>query len=741
MTPAQRRWIVGACIGLLLVALSAHAQDRAPRLAGRPLTEALRLLQDRGLPIVFASSIVRPDLRVRVEPRATAPRLQLDEILAPHGLVAREGPGGAIQVVRGVPPPPRLLPSERARVRETAPMHAAPAMPRTYTERVTVTSPLSWWPEPGVASELQVRDGRTALLPSGLVDDPTRAVQALPRVASVNDFRSELVVRASPFRHAEMVIDGVATPWLRHTAHARGDSGSVSMLNTHVLDALTLRTGAYPRRYGDRLGPQLDLTLREGSRDRRQLRGSIGGTNATLVAEGPLGRAARGSWLAAVRQSFLEWPSERIGSRPVFGFADATAKLVFDATPRQQLSLTLLRGTARVEDDDDAPDDGLWGEGTSDASVTNVTWRSLVGSSTVVTQRAYVVGQTFLNHDRAGQPVDNGMDQEVVYRAGLTRHIRSGVMEAGTQIGRTTWRRDVRTAASWTRTGYVHLTWRVTPAVSLSPGVRVADVSHVAAPTVTRWLLGEWTIDSRWTLTAAAGLTHQAPELAYVAATRAVRLQPERARHLDVTLARALGRGLRWEATLYHRREADVLRVPDDGAPDYRNALDGNSRGLELLLERRAGRGLSGWAAYSLGGARHRDEERGEAFRADFDQRHAVTAFGAYRFADGAALGATLRAGSSIPIPGYLNRRDGRLFRGDQRNQVRLPGYARLDVRAERGFSYAGRRFVLFAELTNLMNRTNVAAASGTFAPGGEAVGFTEALLPRRATAGLQFAF
>lgn len=67
-----------------------------PGFAGRPLTEALRVLQSEGLRIVFTSQVVRPEMRVDIEPIATEPRAILDELLAPHGLRARESPGGAL---------------------------------------------------------------------------------------------------------------------------------------------------------------------------------------------------------------------------------------------------------------------------------------------------------------------------------------------------------------------------------------------------------------------------------------------------------------------------------------------------------------------------------------------------------------------------------------------------------------------------------------------------------------------
>jgi len=45
---------------------------------------------------------------------------------------------------------------------------------------------------------------------------------------------------------------------------------------------------------------------------------------------------------------------------------------------------------------------------------------------------------------------------------------------------------------------------------------------------------------------------------------------------------------------------------------------------------------------------------------------------------------------------------------GTSRNTLRLPACARLDVRADRTFSVAGKRLTAFVEVVNLLNRTNV---------------------------------
>lgn len=746
---------------IMAIGGSAAAQEPA-EYKGRLLINVLRALQAKGLRIVFSSATVTPDLRVQVEPRATTARRQLDELLAPHGLEARGGPGATIQIVRGkvAAKKPRAAANGIEEPSDNAfPISRASA---AYREYVSVIGETPYRRDRGVPSETRVDRSQLERLYGSLSDDPIRVAHTLPGATAVDEFRSEFAVRGSPFRHVNLVIDGVSTQWLQHTAHRRGATGSLPMLAAPVVEDVTLRAGAYPRREGDRLGPQLDLTLREGSRTGFGLRGAIGGTNATLLGEGPLGRAARGSWLVAARQSYLEWPAEHPQStRTAFGFSDGLAKVVYDVGPGQQVALTVLGGMSNVDGDDQVVANEM-GNGTNRASVVNLSWRSTFGSAVVLNQRAYIVRQDFLNKYQSGSDRDRGANEEVVYRADITRRTRHGLLEGGAQLGRTTVADVPLSAATQTiagssgqRSGYVHFAWAATPTFTLSPGVRVTGSTLLPRPIATSWLLGEWAFRSGWRLNGSAGVSQQPPELRHVLSERgSLEPRPERARHLDLSIEQRLANSIRWRATIFDRHEDDILREPDIypkligdalAFPErerYTNALQGTSRGIEILVERRRPVGLSGWAAYSYGETRYTDTARRETYWSDFDQRHALNLFGAYRFSARTTVGGTFRAGTSFPIPGYFARRDGRLVVASIRNDVRLPTYARLDLRADRRFNRFGRRFTLFAEVLNAFNHTRVDIVAGSVNPGtGEATGFTDALARRRASAGIVFEF
>ena len=115
-------------------------------------------------------------------------------------------------------------------------------------------------------------------------------------------------------------------------------------------------------------------------------------------------------------------------------------------------------------------------------------------------------------------------------------------------------------------------------------------------------------------------------------------------------------------------------------------------------MQRRDPNGVSGWLAYLYGENRYTDVVSGERFWGDLDQRHALNAYASYRFSTSWNLGAKLRIGTNFPIPGYYREQDGVYFIGEHRNEERLPVYSRLDIRANRTFTWARSRLTLFGK-------------------------------------------
>src|SRR4029450_11135278 len=181
------------------------------------------------------------------------------------------------------------------------------------------------------------------------------------------------------------------------------------------------------------------------------------------------------------------------------------------------------------------------------------------------------------------------------------------------------------------------------------------------------------------------------------------RLRAERATHYTFQVEQLLNDKTRVRVEAYNREDrngifsADTAHRLVNGQPvgpglgisegQYQNNLRGHARGLELFIERRSVNKLSGWASYSYGVARYRDAATNLSFDGDFDQRHTFNIYATYRLKPSLNLSAKFRYGSNFPIAGFLKFEGGRLVLSDQRNQVRVPAYSSLDIRANKSFN------------------------------------------------------
>ncbi|NOY06475.1 MAG: TonB-dependent receptor plug domain-containing protein, partial [Chlorobi bacterium] len=87
----------------------------------------------------------------------------------------------------------------------------------------------------------------------GAAEDVLRSLQALPGVLSPNDFSSQLIIRGSGPDQNLILMDEVEifNPYRLY--------GVVSMFNPETVSEISLITGGFPAKYGDRLSAVLDV--------------------------------------------------------------------------------------------------------------------------------------------------------------------------------------------------------------------------------------------------------------------------------------------------------------------------------------------------------------------------------------------------------------------------------------------------------------------------------------------------
>jgi hypothetical protein len=609
-----------------------------------------------------------------------------------------------------------------------------------YTEQVDVVAREA--PSERTVPASHHLDARDLLDLRGVAaDDPFRAMQVLPAVAATDDFHAEFAVRGSAPGNIGVVLDGVQTPMLVHTVRAVSESGSVALINSDVLERATLLAGSYPQRHGNRTGAQLDLAMRDGSRERTQVRGAVSGTGITFLAEGPVA-AGRGSWLASFRKSYIDWLAQYVAPDigATFGFVDGQGKVALDVRPDQRLEFTLVSGRSHAHDrDEDAnPSPNGFDDGFQNATLATAAWR-LARPRWSLTGRVAFTTATYRNENDWGDAIAEGTDQRASFRTDVSVVLAPAVtMDAGIE-------------AIWLDASRAWQTYLAGPAgtpilVGTAPldksgdaqgaftqatvhagnawvvaGVRADLASVVSGVAASPWAQVEWPLFAGLTLRGGGGIFRQAPDLEQAGLVLpGFEAERQRAVHGDLSLEGSVGWHARWTAAAFVRDEQDMLRAygteyylagsvvarPSD-IPLFANALSGRASGFEVTLSRQDPNRLSGWISYAFGQLRYTDRLTGEHFDADFDQRHAVNAYIRLGLSARTSVSTRVRYGSNFPIAGYWEERGGLYFVDSLRNRVRLPTYARVDVRANRTFFVKRSRLTLFAEVLNVLAQEN----------------------------------
>ena len=591
-------------------------------------------------------------------------------------------------------------------------------------------------------SELTLAGVEAKNLASVLADDPLRAVQSLPGVASNDDFESRFSLRGAGYSRVGLYLDSILLHSPFHTVAGEQATGSATALNGDTLDSLSLHSGAYPARYADRTAGVLAAETREGTRLSPSIRFTASASNAGFLAEGPIGRSRRGSWLASARKSYLQYILRRTTSDPSFAFGtlDGQTKLGYDLTARHHLSLSLADGFSDLDRTRAISRLGVNAIMTSGyhLSLANLTWRYAPDARRLVTSQMAFIRERYSNRSRDSLELEAGYYGEWVWQSQATWVWGSGnTLDAGFSLRRirdsgfenryqfnpfATQRLEDYRGHAWREGGYVEQAWnRWSGRLRLSTGARWdrhgVDKIQAVSPHVSLSFSARPGTEFRlgW------GQYVQYPELLYLfSRIGGTALLPERSNHLVASVEQRLGERTRLRAEFYEREDRDLLFRPfyeprliagkifnPPVSPPALNSLRGYARGFEVFLQRRSANRLSGWVSYAYGRTRMRDGEARISFPADEDQRHTVNVFGSYRMRPTVNLSHKWLYGSGYPLPGFFRAQSGLYYLAESRNSLRLDTYQRIDARVNKAYAFRRWKLTLYAEVINLLNRAN----------------------------------
>jgi hypothetical protein len=611
-------------------------------------------------------------------------------------------------------------------------------------------------------------------LSSVIADDSLRAVQTLPGVVTGDDFNATFAVRGSGFDSVGMYVDGVLTASPFHTIRDVNDGYSLTILNGDMVEGVSLLSSAAPARYGDRVGAALNVRTRDGSFERPVTRAHVGAAGVSFSSEGPLGKGKRTSWLVGGRKSFLDYVINRILDDPsvVIGYYDLQGKLTHRAGAHQW-SLFLLYGDASWEENEQGQGRNSLADADASTQLASLRWRFTPSPRTSLTWNAYFTRETGRNWNPEGEllfrseSLQAGLRGDLVRRLGTHHSLEAGLLvrrlsEDASEVDfvglpaapRPLYAYD---RPAWQPGAYLQDTWSLFgDRLKLTLGGRFDSWSASGEQAWLPRASATLSLSPASTLSAGVGGYAQFPSLAHLYAERGnPELEREKSDNYVLAWERRLGTGVRFRVELYDQEENQRLFIPNSefrivdgltvppvpGAP-FQNSLSGRSHGFEVLLQRRSANGFAGWLSYAYGHTRLRDAVTGTSFDSDFDQRHTLNAYASYRAGAKLNLSVKYRYGSNLPIVGFYRETPTGAMLGEERNLLRVPAYSRLDVRANRGFFFKRSKLTLYAEVSNVLDRTHYRYSGTTINPRTGRVFFErDTLFPLLPAAGVTLEF
>jgi hypothetical protein len=638
-------------------------------------------------------------------------------------------------------------------------------------------------------SEISLSGNDAKNLASVLADDPLRAVQALPGIASDDDFNSRFSLRGADFSRVGLYLDDVLLHQPFHMIEGEAGTGSLTIFNGDMLDNIDVESGVYPAAYAGSTAAAVDVQSREGSQIKPSFRLTASASNSSALGEGPLGRGHQGDWLFSVRKSYLQYIVNRVAPDTsfAFGFFDTQGRATYNLGAKNRVSLSFIDGYSSLNRTQNISKLGLNDLMTSNYHYTlaNLGWSFTPSSQFLATSHVAYVREALRDANPNNIKFDHGQYGEWVWNSNATwmwrpqdsfhfgwsmRRLRDDGFSRGFQFypypGGTEailWEIDPRGTALRLG-GYGEQVWKAAQGrVLLTAGLRWdkfgVDSVQTTSPQVTLALFPR----ASTRLSLGWGQYAQEPDANWAFSSQGGKgLLPERANSFVASAEQQLGERTRLRLQFYDRQDRDLLFRPlleprlvaaypaaglysafyGNYNPPISNSLRGYARGMEIFLQRRSANRLTGWISYSLGYTRMRSDDIAASFPADQDQRHTVNVYLGYRLRPTVNLSVKSIYGSGMPVPGFYARQGGTYDLAADRNALREKAYERTDIRLNKAWAFDRWKLTLYAETINIFNRTNphYESLNGYYPTGALRLGFVN-MLPILPSAGVVLEF
>lgn len=567
--------------------------------------------------------------------------------------------------------------------------------------------------------------------------DVLKVLQLMPGVQKGTEGTSGLYVRGGGPDQNLIILDDATVYNANHLF------GFFSVFNGDALKSVELYKGGFPARFGGRLSSVIEMSMKEGNKEKLAGEFGVGLISSRLTLEGPLVKN-KASFLISARRTYIDaliYPLLPQESKFGYNFYDLNAKVNYDFGRNNKIYLSGYFGRdkffARFSENQEKFSSGiLWGNGTSTLRWNHLFSNKLFANTSLVFSNFRF--KIFAENESPDQNLslqyysgirDFSLKHDIDFLPNPQHSIKAGVLlthhtftpsAVVAEVGESK-ERIISELKAIESAVYVEDLFKPTNRIFINGGFRISNfttqgktyfnpeprlsASYKVKENVA--VKGSFATMNQY-LHLLSNTSIGLPTDLWVPATKNV--QPQRSNQVAAGVVRDFTKG-NFSMSLegYYKKSNNVIGYKEGasflmlGDPSNgnevsweKNVASGNawSYGAEFLLQKKYGR-FSGWIGYTLSWTQMQFDSinKGKKFYAKYDRRHDISLVGIYRISDQVTLSSTWVYGSgnaiTLPIGSYNtnphqiysgNTNDNNVTEFSERNAFRMASYHRMDI-------------------------------------------------------------
>ena len=573
--------------------------------------------------------------------------------------------------------------------------------------------------------------------------DIFRALQMLPGVLTSSQISSGLFIRGGSPDQNLVLLDGMTVYNPTHLF------GFISAFNNDAIKDVDLIKGGFPAEFGGRMSAVLNITQKDGNREKVEGLVGLGLISSRFSLQGPLGN---GSFFVGGRRTYLDlvtglFPEDPESPLPSFNFYDVNVKVSQNLSEDDKLSVSGFLTRDNLSFAQPGLDFGVrLGNRATAARWSHVYSPELFSVVNVSASRydnGFTGDNSGLKFDVDNSIIDYTIKSEFEWFAAENVTVKSGyegsiynfsytqIFEQSLQDNSK--QTDTNQLLLWDNVHAVfgQFNWNVTDLLSLQGGVRANYWSASDRTLFDPRLAARWQVLDGVALKAAWGVYHQylrlasSPDFSFFDTWLPTdQTAPTgRAEHYIAAVETKPWEGYDLNVDVYYKTLENINELQQGNrrsitVADLFYFGNGYSYGAEVFLQKKTGR-LTGWIGYALGYvfSQFDSVNQGREFRPKFDRRHDLKITALYSLSDTWELGASFMFQSGQSYTGATSTMGGRMpgweggivmINPSQRWGLRLPNSHQLNLNVNYNTTLFDLPCRLFLDIYNVYSRRDI---------------------------------